>query len=109
MINARAGHTATLLTNGNVLVSGGHNGSGSTLTAVEMFDPARGNFVPAGSMSVGRESHTATLLGDGRVLITGGDDGGITLASAELFDPASWVFVRLGSMGAARAFPRRLY
>ena len=55
----RVFHTATLLNNGKVLVTGGHDAS------AELYDPTSGTFAPTGSMSVGRNSHTATLLGNG--------------------------------------------
>src|SRR5467141_2785245 len=57
---ARVFHTATLLNNGKVLVTGGHDAS------AELYDPASGTFAVTGSMSVGRNSHTATLLAAGR-------------------------------------------
>ena len=96
----RYGHTATLLNNGTVLVTGGDNGLGALPTA-DLFDPTSETFTPTtGNMSVARVGHTATLLSDGRVLITGG--GGNT---AELFDPASETFTpTTGSMETARSY-----
>ena len=61
----RVGHTATLLDDGTVLVSGGHlanRGSPVRRPASERFDPATGRWSDAGSMLVGRYQHTATLL-----------------------------------------------
>jgi len=62
----RSQHTATLLSNGKVLVAGGN---GAT---AEVYDPATGTFSPSGSMTTTRANHTATLLPDGRVLVSGG-------------------------------------
>jgi len=93
---ARAGHTATLLNNGTVLVTGGGDSSGDDRTA-EIYDPATGGFSRAGDMAQGRTRHTASLLGDGRVLVAGGvvDVNGFGLFSsktAELYDPTTKTF-----------------
>jgi hypothetical protein len=93
----RFSHTATLLSNGKVLLTGGHDAS------AELYDPASGTFAATGSMSVGRNSHTATLLGSGKVLIAGGQAvSGVALATAELYDPNSGTFTATGTMAAAR-------
>lgn len=68
---AREFHTATLLSDGTVLVVGGGDVS-VTLSTAERFDPATQTFTGAGSMINGRYGALATLLNDGRVLIAGG-------------------------------------
>ena len=95
MSKARVGHTATRLTNGQVLVAGGINGGASA----ELYDPSTGRWSPTGSMSTGREYHTATLLTNGQVLVAGGDYGG---ASAELYDPSTGTWSPTGSMSHPR-------
>ncbi len=95
---ARAGQTATLLPDGDVLVAGG-----GTRTA-ELYNPSTGAFTPTGSMSVARTDATATLLLSGDVLVAGGvDSGGRQLASAELYDPSTGTFTPTGSMHTARS------
>lgn len=94
MTVARAGHTATLLTNGTVLVAGGYQYQGSMvvgLKSAEIYHPSSGAFSPTGDMSVPRSRHTATVLPDGRVLIVGGN-------SADIYDPATGTFTPAGKM-----------
>ena len=105
MANERADSTATLLSDGRVLVAGGWDGSlGKSLATAEMYDPATGSFSQTGSMTVARDFHTATLLPDGRVLVAGGYDGSAALATAELYDPNTGTFSLTGSMAAARGY-----
>src|SRR5262249_25207226 len=85
---SRDGHTATLLTDGKVLVVGGTNGNSSSnfLNSAELYDPVTGTWSTTGSLNTPRYLHTATLLANGKVLVVGGDiDGG----SAELYDPTT--------------------
>jgi hypothetical protein len=97
----RAGHTATLLGDGRVLIVGGYNGE--YLRSVEVFDPSLRRFRVAGSLVQARSGHTATLLPDGRVLLVGGVGPGWTfLGSAELFDPATGRSESVGSMTVPR-------
>jgi len=89
------GHTATLLRDGRVLVTGGYDGQ-ADLASAELYDPFTGTFTATGSMSAPRNSHTATLLNDGRVLIAGGSyDRGV---GAELYDPSTGTFSPTGKM-----------
>lgn len=102
MKTARSAHSATLLPDGNVLVAGGMNGNGNYTDSVEIYSPAKDQFLPAQSMSVRRVGHTATLLPDGKVLIAGGYNGDY-LANAEIYDPATGGFTATGPMTMARS------
>ncbi len=84
MAEARWGHTATLLTDGRVLVVGGspvgRDGVRVRSAGAEVWDPVTGSFGPTDLGTTGTEPsdrvhHTATLLDDGRVLIVAGGDG----------------------------------
>ena len=108
MIAARAGHSATLLPDGKVLIAGGYQKAGVLLLALasaELYDPSSGTFTATGSMVTARGVHTATLLADGRVLIAGGFasfGSGVALTNAELYDPSAGTFTATSDMAAAR-------
>lgn len=98
LVEARAGHTATLLDNGMVLIAGGF-GAGGPLESAELYDPKKppeesgcacdlGSFQQAGSLASARAGHTATRLPDGAVLLAGGR-GASVLASADVYRPAT--------------------
>jgi len=73
MTTPRVYHTATLLSNGKVLIVGGGSAFADVGTATaEVYDPQTGVSTPTATMSAPRVGHTATLLPDGRVVIIGG-------------------------------------
>ena len=105
MENSRLAHTATLLQDGNVLITGGRNNSGFPTTA-ELYDPAVKKFrQTTGSPTTPRANATATLLPSGRVLIIGGKDANGELETAELYNPVSETFATTTTgMSTSRAF-----
>ena len=114
MNSDRAGHTATLLGNGKVLLAGGFDGTQALKTA-EVYDPSSNTFTATSSdMTSERVGGTATLLSDGNVLLAGGQPGSLTsgpylpLSSAELYSPATNKFSKTGSMTSAREESPRL-
>jgi hypothetical protein len=78
-----AGHTATLLDDGKVLIAGGFYISpsqllGISLTQAEIYDPMTQTFTATGSLTDDRVLHTATLMPNGTVLVTGGFTVGLS-------------------------------
>jgi hypothetical protein len=106
MTTPHSGHTATLLTDGKVLIAGGLSLGFpffNVIATAELFDPATGTFTPTSEMTTPRSWHTAALLPDGRVLITGGYSGAgynllHRLNTAEVYDPSTGKFAPTGNM-----------
>lgn len=84
--DARSGHTANLLSSGEVLVAGGGTAVIQN-TSCEEYDPTNQTWDRTGPLNVARVLHTATLLPNGKVLAAGGGNNSGILGSAELFDP----------------------
>ena len=102
LAEARYFHTATLLTDGRVLVIGGR-GNRLAVTSAEIYDPDTGAWTDAGDMAGPRYLHTATLLTDGKVLVAGGGDVfHVALASAEIYDPEADTWTVAAPMAGIR-------
>jgi YD repeat-containing protein len=105
MTTPRAGHTATLLAGGTVLIVGGRGPLGQLAQAAELFDPQTGAFLPfAMDGGTARAGHTATLLSDGRVLVAGGTAIGDRVAQdLEIWDVQAQRVVSAGQLRHARS------
>jgi hypothetical protein len=108
LATARFRHEATLLPNGDVLITGGGRGKDSDhfeVTAqAELFDSVHLTFTSVGQVT--RVFHTATLLRTGQVLLTGGDTSGFgtIVATAELYDPLTRQLQPTMNMTSEREF-----
>src|SRR5215212_861420 len=95
MTQPRTSHTANLLPNGKVLVTGPFN--------AELYDPGSRTFAPTGGLNQSHVNHTATLLANGKVLVAGGISGAFyETRSAELFDPATGIWTQTGNLKFGR-------
>ena len=105
----RDNHSATLLRDGRVLVTGGvssGDGGGPAEKSVEIYDPESGAWTFADHMFLSRYSHEATLIADGRVLVTGGFNISafhIPSNDAELYDPVADRWSQTANMRTPRA------
>jgi N-acetylneuraminic acid mutarotase len=107
----RGFHTATLLSDGRVLVTGGLSaGDGNdnfVEKSAEIYDPKTGIWTLVNKMSFARYGHTATLLPEGAVLIVGGSGPSgdlVYTVRAEIFDPNSGLWKNVDSLSTARGF-----
>ncbi|MDE2998849.1 MAG: kelch repeat-containing protein [Gemmatimonadota bacterium] len=98
----RAGHTATLLRDGRVLIVGGGNASGAVKES-EIYDPTSNKLSRTGDLRYDRRDHRAILLRDGSVLVIGGTTGDEgdeeSVTAAERYDPATGTFLSEGDPG----------
>jgi hypothetical protein len=69
---ARAGHQATRLLDGRVLVTGGYNDSGNAIAQTEIFSAVTGTWSTGASNITARTDHAVARLRDGRVIVAGG-------------------------------------
>jgi hypothetical protein len=93
MTTPRWRHSATLLSDGRVLVAGSWADQ-----SAELYDPVKGKFSRTGSMKNTGGTRLATLLRDGRVLMVGGGDFTDKFSPAEIYDPQTGKFSSTGSM-----------
>ena len=106
---ARSFHTATLLPNSMVLVTGGIGNGGSTNTA-ELYDPSVNTWTLIASMTTNRVVHSATLLPNGKVLVAGGFSGNPPAGSfdisdsAEIYDPTAGTWTRTSALNTPRGY-----
>jgi N-acetylneuraminic acid mutarotase len=96
------GETATLLDNGNVLITGGDNYAANysmkNLKSCEIYNVNQAKWILTDSLNSVRAFHTATKLLNGKVLIAGGS----SKKDCEIFDPAIGKWTDAAPMNFAR-------
>ncbi|MBI3449343.1 MAG: hypothetical protein HY049_10565 [Acidobacteria bacterium] len=109
LVSPRAGHTATTLLDGRVLVCGGTDVADPSDDGCEIYDPALNAWIPVNPMpdAPDRKEATAVRLSDGRVLIAGGYEdlgsaGFAVRSSAVIFDPPTGLWSSTGSLNNGR-------
>jgi hypothetical protein len=102
----RVHHTATLLADGRVLVSGGRwaDWRESSPPADAVYDPAADTWTTIAEDPAHRYQAAAARLLDGRVLVVGGHEvrhstQQRSISTASVFDPASGTWARTGDLG----------
>lgn len=95
LVTPRTAHTATLLSDGRVLLAGGADVNGSALNSAELYDPTTNTWAATGSLNDARFFHGAARLSDGRVLMVGGQiPHNFDVLTAEIYDPTTgdWTY-----------------
>lgn len=105
----RAYHTAKLLLNGKVLVTGGRAGQYIYRNTAEVYDPVTNSWTLTGSLATSRAYHADTLLNNGKVMVSGGFYAtGSTVSTmhflngVELYDPATNQWTATTSLNSSR-------
>jgi N-acetylneuraminic acid mutarotase len=86
---SRKDYFSVLLNDGKVMIGGGSNAAGATLSSVEIYDPMTGQFSLVANLPSGRQEATAAVLPNGNVIVVGGMTNNTTSASAVVYDIAS--------------------
>ena len=105
---SRFGQTASLLTNGQVLFTGGFDSCTTSCisdSTTEIFDPLAFTFTYGQSLTTGRSGHAATLLTDGSVLLIGGINNGVTLSTTDIYQSANVAPSGLAAMSISPSDP----
>jgi len=106
MYYERAGHTATLLLNGRILITGGTTNGLQAMANAEVYDPLHDAFsIVLSPMNSPRMFHTDTLLPNGNVLLVSGATtsvqqaqvGTVLTDTLEVFDVNSGTFHLCGA------------
>ena len=90
MSTARHQHSALLLANGKVLLTGGTRSTSSTkftvLNTAEIYDYRISSMIATNTLLISRYGHTSTLLPNGNVLFSGGtSSNSVILSSSEIY------------------------
>jgi hypothetical protein len=104
----RTEHTATLLNDGRVLVTGGETNNFTT-SQCELYNPNSNTWEFTGDMLEERSDHAALLLSNDKVFICGGDGMAPWQNSCEVYDVNLGIWSYASNMLAYRANPKSYF
>lgn len=95
--------SATLLSDGKILFSGGLVDTHKSTETTEIYDPVKNKFFVSANMTDSRANHASILLKNGDVLVTGGvkyskNNAAVELDSAEIFKAKENKFISISAM-----------
>lgn len=99
MALSRAVHTATVLSDGRVLIAGGYGGA--YRSGAEIYNPATNGWTTVASMPAASDWQTSALLSDGTVLVVGGYNGA-GLKNTYSYNPVTNAWTTLKALSYAR-------
>lgn len=103
MSATRAGHTSSLMDDGNVLVAGGWNYTSNLLSA-EVYDVGSNSWHSVPDMSSQHYNGAAVTLDDGNVLVISGFNGTFNTEECDLFDASSETWSSGGILSMGRSY-----
>src|SRR4051794_26070334 len=111
LATGRYDHTATLLRDGRVLVTGGNDND--ALASAQLYNPATNSWSSAAAMNVARHGQAAVMMQSGKVLVAGGfaptsdpNSGARGYSrAAEVYDPDANTWTKAAGMGTGRFQP----
>ncbi|CAF1124759.1 unnamed protein product [Didymodactylos carnosus] len=101
-------NTASVLTNGKVLLTGGVIGNDANhanihTTSAELYDPSTGPWTATGNMNDAQSSHRAPVLENEKALVSAGIGGTYGLLNSdELFNPSTGTWTTIGYLNNER-------
>jgi len=107
MLVRRCIHTASLLNDDRVLITGGQNLNSTQESSTEIYtttaNSGTGQSVFGNFLSVSRQTHTATLLQTADVLVIGGENGSIgSIAQNEQYSHTTGAWSEPSSLATSR-------
>ena len=103
MIERRQSHTADVLSNGEVILTGGYNDDWKVTSSIEIFSPLTNSFSKIGDLLQERSGHLSAVISDEEILFVGGIGNNWNyLRSAEIFNFRTRKSRMVGSMSDPR-------
>ena len=83
---------------------GGLDGTDTTLSTAEGYDPSTNVWSAIGSMTTARFGHGVSVLGCSIYAVGGKDGTYTTLSTVECYDPSTNVWTAVASMATGRSY-----